>query len=111
MPVSLYSLPTPDPEDDDAYLRSFAGKLDGADLFRRLVIECLPVRTYGEIRRSVAGHRRFVALVYRIAPEVFQGMTERELAARLGIKERAFRDQLAEADKILAHRRADAMRR
>ena len=106
MPMIPHIPSEPNADDDEAYIRSFVGKLDGADLFRRLVIQCMPPRTYGELRRWEAGHRRMVALVFRIAPEVFEGMTERELAARLGIRERAFRDHLAEADKILERRRA-----
>lgn len=97
----------PDPLDQDTYLKTFAGKLEVADLFRRLLIMCLPPKaTYGGQRRFHAGYHRMVALTYRLAPELFMGMHQDELALSLGITRQAFLRQLKYVDRMLAARRA-----
>ena len=48
-----------------------------ADLFRRLTAAGTRPRNYRDARHLAAEHRRRIALAYRMAPEVFDGiMTE-----------------------------------
>ena len=49
-----------------------------------------------------AVYHRMTALVYRVAPEAFEGMAIGEIARLLGISGRAFKAHITEAEKMRA---------
>ncbi len=83
-----------------------AGKRATADTFKMLLYSCLPALTYGDAPLNQSGYHRMVAIAYRVAPEIFDGMTARQVAKKIGISREAFDLQLAEADQILVRQRA-----
>jgi hypothetical protein len=86
----------------------------GVEIFARLVYMCMPdpkSRAHGGGDRWKASYRRMVALVYLISPEVFEGMTEDEIARELEMSPRGFDKQLAAARLILAMRRTATPKR
>lgn len=90
----------------DAHLALLADKQDVADIFRRLFAMCLPDKgRYRGARRFQSGYNRLVAIAYHVAPEMFNGMTQEEVAGMLGISRRAFLKQLDEVRVMLAARR------
>jgi len=84
-----------------AAARLFAGKLDGADLFRLLVLGCMPARGRHDGSRSASWYLQFIAMVYRVAPETFKGLDSAEIARRVGAEVPALEAELAEAERLL----------
>lgn len=79
------------------------------EVIRKLMLMCVPSRqTYGGARRFEAGWRRMVAICYRVAPELFEGMDHQSVAKMVGLEVRAFRKQLAGVDEMLKARRPAA---
>ncbi len=71
------------------------------DVFAAMNAACLPSRSFGVERRWLAGYHRYVAVCYRVTPEMFENMTRTQIAKRLGISLRAFGKQLQFVDEIL----------
>lgn len=74
------------------------------EVFRLMMAACLPPRAYGDERRWASGYHRMCAMCFRIAPDMFEGATRAEIAAKLGISMRAFGKHLEHVDEILAGR-------
>lgn len=77
-----------------------------AEAFRRLIYAVVPPKTYGQVRIGKATHHRFIAFVWLYAPEVFEGRSQEQMAAMLGITCRAFEKQLAVARATVTARKA-----
>jgi hypothetical protein len=73
--------------------QEFAGEqveTRGVDAFRRLLFMCLPPKIYGQVRLGLATQRKFIATVWVVSPEVFEGKTQIEMAAMLRMSRRGF---------------------
>jgi len=78
----------------------------GLELGRALLESCVPPLPYrgGRVDLATAVGRRFIATVYALAPEVFEGRRQVEMADLLGITDRAWREQIAAVELILENR-------
>ena len=65
--------------------------LTAEEAFNRLVYMCVPPKTYGQVRLGQATHRRFIATVWVVCPEVFEGMSQAEMGETLGMSEDRFK--------------------
>lgn len=75
-----------------------------ADVFRQLLIICLPPQTSREGQRYLDGCNRMIALAWVLAPEQFNGGNCDQVAARLGIGPTVFKNQVHEVRDILAQK-------
>lgn len=84
--------------DAAAAAKLFEGQ-DVGQLFKRLLILCLPPPGYGKTRRMEVGYRRMCIIVFELAPELFNGMDKKALAKYLGL---TYRGLLMEFDQVRA---------
>lgn len=119
-----WSAPAPRPGDgidprphapDVAELLAGKHAADAADIFRRLIADCLPTKRLrngakGE-RRWLAAYRRLVVIAYCVTPEQFLGMKQGEVAEFLGIDREEFNRRLAATSDQLSGRGSPSARR
>lgn len=76
---------------------------DTSEAFRRLFQAMLPATEHcGGVRRFQSGYFRMCALSYRVGQDEFwPGMTQEDVAAKLGISYQAFKKHLALVDSFL----------
>jgi hypothetical protein len=72
-----------------------ADKHTAAEIFRLMLASCMPSPGYakrmGKKKQWEACHRRMVATAYHSSPELFVGMTGKEVAAMVGLSWWGFR--------------------
>jgi hypothetical protein len=91
----------------ESHLELLSAKVDAVDIFRRILIQCMPpAGAYRGGRRWKAGYNRMVAFAWLAAPEIFVGMTEADVAQSIGISRRMFCTHLATLRTELAARDA-----
>lgn len=79
--------------------------LDAAEAFKRLVFMCVPPKTYGQSRIGPAAHRRFIAIVWVVCPEVYEGKSQADMAAMCGMSLRAFKYACQAVNATIAARK------
>lgn len=94
-----------EPKEISAEGLAFADEQQGVEAFRRLLFLCLPPQTYGQVRLGPAAQRRFIATVYVVAPEVFGGKSQGEMADMLGMREDQFKKDCRTVRATLAARK------
>ncbi len=93
------------PSDPD---QPFAGEQDAdpvKDAFKRLIYLCVPPKTYGQVRLGPAAYRRFIATIWIVTPEVFEGRTQEQMAEMCGMSLRAFKYTCANVNAAIASRK------
>jgi hypothetical protein len=77
---------------------------EAGDIFRKLFASLLPERScYGGMRRFKAGYHRMCALAFHLAPELFDGLSGKQVAESLGMTEINWRKLIASVRAELAN--------
>jgi hypothetical protein len=106
-----YRHPMEDIEPEEVDVRKQAQE-EAQQMFKEIVMPCLPSPAYGKLRRFAAGYNRWIVVCYYTAPdEWFSGVTKRDLARYLGLTYRALMLEFSHVEALLGSLNRTAAKR